>query len=82
VKAPDSANVASLNVDPASQRGQVVAKVPVAVQRGRAHHTEYEHVSRTLLANLFEAGRTYLFDLRHTTNLLEFLQDAPRLSQW
>jgi hypothetical protein len=38
------------------------------VQRGRAHHTEHElDVSRTLLANLFETGRTYLFDLRRPT---------------
>jgi hypothetical protein len=63
--APDSAYLATIDVSPTSRtRGQVVAALPVGVRGGRAHHTEHElGTTATLLANLFDAGRTFLFDL-------------------
>lgn len=44
--------------------GKIVAKAEVDIKRGMAHHTEHEmSPAGTLFANLFRAGRTYLFDL-------------------
>ena len=47
------------------QYGRVVATLPVDYRGGMAHHTEHQMTpAGTLFANLFEAGRSYLFDLR------------------
>ena len=46
------------------QFGQVVATLPVDISGGMAHHTEHQiSPAGTLFANLFEAGRSYVFDL-------------------
>ncbi len=50
--------------DDSPSSGTIVAKVEVDVKRGQAHHTEHEMTAAgTLFANLFRAGRSYLFDL-------------------
>src|SRR4051812_4096160 len=63
---PETAYLATIDVAPGSPtRGQTVAMLPVGIKGGRAHHTEHElGPTGTLLANLFDAGRTFLFDLR------------------
>ncbi len=63
--APESAYLATIDVGPGSPtRGQTVASLPVGIKNGRAHHTEHElGPTGTLLANLFETGRTFLFDV-------------------
>jgi len=58
--------LAVIDADPASPRyGQVVATAPTGVAGSRPHHTEVEMPTGGLLmANGFEAGRTWVFDLR------------------
>ena len=58
--------LAVLDADPASPKyGQVVASVAVPGPTGTPHHTELEMPEGGyLLANAFESGRTFLFDLR------------------
>lgn len=58
--------LAVLDADPASPRyGQAVASVPVPGPTGTPHHTEFAMPeSGFLLANAFESGRTFVFDLR------------------
>ncbi len=74
VWAGDSANAASdflavLDADPASPRyGSVLASLPTGVAGTHPHHTEAEMpASGHLLANGFQAGRTWLFDLTTPT---------------
>lgn len=51
-----------------STYGKVVASLPVGVRKTNAHHTEPEmNESGFLLANGFEAGTTFSFDLRQPT---------------
>jgi hypothetical protein len=51
--------------------GRVIATTPVDARATMPHHTEHElHPSRTLFANGFVAGRTFVFDLSEP--------DAPR----
>jgi len=63
---PGNDFLATLDVGEGSPTyGQIVARLPVDIRRGAAHHTEHEMTpAGTLFANLFLAGRTYLFDLR------------------
>jgi hypothetical protein len=58
--------LAVLDVDPSSPRyGQAVASVAVPGPTGSPHHTELQMpAGGFLLANAFESGRTFLFDLR------------------
>jgi hypothetical protein len=55
-----------IDADPASpDYGQVVATAPTGVAGSVPHHTEVEMPAGGLLmANGFEAGRTWVFDLR------------------
>ena len=63
-KASDFLSV--IDADPASLGyGQVVATAPTGVAGSVPHHTEVEMpASGLLMANGFEAGRTWVFDLR------------------
>jgi hypothetical protein len=58
--------LASVDVDPRSATyASVVATVPVGAAGTRPHHTEYEMPAAGILwANGFDAGQTFLFDLR------------------
>jgi 56kDa selenium binding protein (SBP56) len=58
--------LAVIDADPASPGyGQVVATTPTGVAGSRPHHTEVEMpVGGLLMANGFEAGQTWVFDLR------------------
>lgn len=58
--------IAVIDADPSSARySQVVASLPTGTFGTIPHHTELEMpASGTLLANGFEAGRTFVFDLR------------------
>jgi len=58
--------LAVIDAEPASPGyGQVVATVPTGVAGSVPHHTEVEMpVGGLLMANGFEAGRTWVFDLR------------------
>jgi hypothetical protein len=58
--------LAVIDADPASPHyGQVLATVPTGVAGSIPHHTEVEMPAGGLLmANGFEAGRTWIFDLR------------------
>src|SRR5262245_15142860 len=62
----DSDFLTVLDVDPRSARyASLVATLPVGVAATLPHHTEYEMpASGVLWANGFNAGRTFLFDLR------------------
>jgi hypothetical protein len=65
------------------QYGHIVASLPVDVQRGGAHHTEHQMTpAGTLFANLFMAGRTYLFDLHQplTPRILSSFDNFGSLS--
>ena len=57
----------SLTYAPSPKRtGTLWTSLPVDLQGGAAHHTEHQMTSSgTLFANLFAAGRTYLFDLHN-----------------
>jgi hypothetical protein len=58
--------LAVIDADPASPGyGQVVATAPTGVAGSMPHHTEVEMpIGGLLMANGFEAGRTWVFDLR------------------
>ena len=58
--------LAVIDADPASSRyGQVLATAPTGVSGSMPHHTEAEMpAGGRLMANGFEAGRTWVFDLR------------------
>ena len=62
--------LAVIDADPASPGyGQVVATAPTGVAGSVPHHTEIEMpVGGLLMANGFEAGRTWVFDLREPLN--------------
>jgi len=70
---PETAYMATIDLSPESpRRGTVVASFPVGIRGGRAHHTEHElGETSTLLANLFEAGRTFLFDVRDPLHFVD-----------
>jgi hypothetical protein len=57
--------IAVIDTDPASPRyGAVVASLPTGQSGTHPHHTEHEmSANGRLLANGFQAGRTWLFDL-------------------
>jgi hypothetical protein len=57
--------LAVLDVTPGSaEQGRVLATVPVGARGTMPHHTEHElHGSRTLFANGYVAGRTFVFDV-------------------
>jgi hypothetical protein len=59
--------LAVIDADPSSQNyGRVVTSLAVPGPTGTPHHTELEMpAGGFLLANAFESGRTFLFDLRH-----------------
>ncbi len=61
--------LAVIDADPVSPHyGQVVTSLPVPGPTGTPHHTELEMPpGGSLLANAFESGRTFLFDLRQPT---------------
>src|SRR5689334_9013066 len=58
--------LAVVNADPRSPAyGCLIATLPVGARGTRPHHTEYEMPDDgTLWANGFDAGRTFLCDLR------------------
>src|SRR5438270_1120687 len=58
--------LAVIDAEPASsQYGQVIRTVTTGVADSSPHHTEIEMPANGLLmANGFEAGRTWIFDLR------------------
>ena len=62
--------LAVIDVDPRSPTYATVVKtVPVGAKGTRPHHTEYQMPADGILwANGFDAGQTYLFDLRDPTH--------------